>query len=473
MTKSCLSAVVLACAIPQLCAAAAAPAGGHSADAEAGPAHQEAPSPSTVRPKPLAEIDAAIRKEVLTELARALESQYAIPDTARKLAETVRAKQALNAYKQITVAPEFARALTDDLYAVAHDRHLRVGFSFAPLPQGAPGPPSQDVLNQMRKLNGAIPKVEILDGNVGYVRVNGVPPVEIARSAVAAAFAFLHNTDALIIDNRGNGGGDPNTVAVYLSYLSEGKPYVVNTFHWRARNRVEEFKTTDLGELAYGAHKPVFVLASPATFSGGEELTYDLQVLKRALVVGEVTGGGANPGGPVPLGHQFFVNMPGGQAINPVTGTSWEGMGVKPDIPVPAAAALNKAHELAISRLITESSDPMERSVLRAVAMKLQTIAEAESGNATRLTNVDIVGTYVLESGAGPTLTILEKDGRLMEHMDGVPDVALTLLKGNRYQLEGLPDGAIASFRTHDGKTELLREAPFGPPTIREKQPGS
>jgi hypothetical protein len=60
-----------------------------------------------------------------------------------------------------------------------------------------------------------------------------------------------------------------------------------------------------------------------------------------------------------------------------------------------------------------------------------------------------------------------------MEHMDGIPDVALTLLKGNRYKLEGLPDGAIASFRIHDGKTELLREAPFGPPTIREKQPGS
>jgi hypothetical protein len=105
--------------------------------------------------------------------------------------------------------------------------------------------------------------------------------------------------------------------------------------------------------------------------------------------------------------------------------------------------------------------------------MKLQTIAEAESGSATRLTNAEIVGTYALESGAGPTLTILERDGRLIEHMDGIPDVALTLLNGNRYKLEGLSDGAIASFRTHDGKLKLLHEAPFGPPTIREKQPGS
>src|SRR5262249_10166276 len=148
---------------------------------------------------------------------------------------------------------------------------------------------------------------------------------------------------------RGNGGGDPNTVALYVSYLSEGEPFVVNRFHWRAGNRVEEFRTTNLGDLAYGAHKPVFVLTSPMTFSGGEEMTYDLQALKRAVVVGEVTGGGGNPGGSVPLGNQFVANIPSGQAVNPITGTSWEGVGVVPDVSTTAATALTKAHELAIT----------------------------------------------------------------------------------------------------------------------------
>ena len=111
--------------------------------------------------------------------------------------------------------------------------------------------------------------------------------------------------------------------------------------------------------------------------------------------------------------------------------------------------------------------------MLKAVAMKLQTIAEAESGATTRLANAQIIGTYALESGPGAAVTILEKDGRLMQHVDGFPDVALNLLKGNRYKPEGLPDGAITSFRSHDGKTELLLEVPFGPPAIRERQPGS
>ena len=312
--------------------------------------------------------------------------------------------------------------------------------------------------------------MEILDGNVGYMRVNGVPLLAGARSAVAAAFAFLHNTDALIIDNRGNGGGDPNTVALYVSYLSEGEPFVVNTFHWRAGNRVEEFRTTNLGDVAYGAHKPVFVLTSRITFSGGEEMSYDLQGLKRAVVVGETTGGGANPGELVPLGNRFVANIPSGQGVNPITGTSWEGVGVVPDVSTPAATALARAHELAISHLVATAADPETRGTLEGVAMELQTIAEAESASAVRLASAEIVGAYTPEVGAGTTVVILERDGRLIRHVDGIPDRVLNYSRGNRYRVEGLPDGFFISFRGNHDKTELLLETPSGPSIIREKK---
>jgi hypothetical protein len=415
-------------------------------------------------------IDARVRNEVLAELARQLESRYVSEDVAKKLAASVRLEQKSNAYRDITSGPELARALTEHLRSIAHDKHLRVSYSFTPLQQRPAGPPSPQEMEQLRKLNGAIAKVEILDGNVGYMRVNGVPPVELARPAVAAAFAFLHNTDALILDNRTNGGGDPNTVALYVSYLSEGAPFIVNTFHWREGNRVDEFRTTDLGELAYGKRKPVFVLTSPGTFSGGEELAYDLQALKRGVLVGEVTGGGANPGGPVPLGHQFAMNMPGGRPVNPVTGTNWEGVGVKPDVPVPAAASLGKAHALAIERLVAEATDPESRSMLSAVLVKLSSVEEAESGKVTRLSNAELIGTYVLEAGAGAAVTITEHDGQLVQHVDGLPEVQLVYLKGNRYKPNGLPDGAFTSFHANGNKMELLLEVPWGPPTLRVKR---
>jgi len=297
------------------------------------------------------ELNAHIRKDVLTELATQLEAHYAIESTAKQLARLVRSKQKSNAYKRIKTGPELARALTDDLAQIAHDKHLHVYYSSKPLTKNAPVFSQKEFFEHVRKHNGQVPKVEILDGNIGYIRVDGVPPRDVAGRAVAAAFAFVHETDALIIDNRGDGGGDPNTVALYVSYLSEGPPHVINTFHIRDRNQVVEFESTDLGDLSYGATKPVFVLTSNKTFSGGEELTYDLQVARRAVIVGEVTGGGANPGGPISLGHQFVVNMPNGQAVNPITGTSWEGKGVQPDVPVPAADALSKAQSLAIDRL--------------------------------------------------------------------------------------------------------------------------
>jgi C-terminal processing protease CtpA/Prc len=244
----------------------------------------------------------------------------------------------------------------------------------------------------------------------------------------------MTSTDALIIDNRGNHGGDPATVAWYVSYLSTGPAYQVNTIHWRANNRNDELKTTELGELSYGTSKPVFVLTSSGTASGGEGLTYDLQALKRAVIVGEVTLGGAHTVGPELLGHHFVVNMPKGEAISAVTGTNWEGVGVKPDIPVPAADALTKARTLAVDRLIADTSDPPTRAALEALAMKLESEAEAQSPAATRLANEQIIGTYTQNISPDPPITILEKDGQLIQRIDGYPDRPLTYQAGNRYK---------------------------------------
>ena len=421
-----------------------------------------------------AKVDSALRKDLLNRIAAELESQYVIPETAKQLAALVRAKQKANAYKKITSPLGLAQALTDDLYTVAHDKHLRVYISFGPLPAAPPRvpppPPSPQELARIRKDNGAISKLEVLDGNVGYMRVNGVPTLEGARPAVTAAFAFLHDTDALIIDNRGNYGGDPQTVALYISYLSEGDPYVIDSFHYREGNRVQEFSTTNLGDLSYGIRKPVFVLTSSRTFSGGEAVAYDLQALERAVIVGETTAGGATSPRHMPLGHQFVLAVPVARGENAITKTSWEGTGVKPDVAVDAAIALGKAHGLAIERLRAAVSDERARSDYDSVLMKLQTIEEAESASAVRLPNADLLGSYVPVIGAGTTVVISEKDGQLIWHVDGVQERVLIHLGGNRYGRQGLPTGFTISFRAQSGKTELLMEEPNRPSRIRIKQ---
>lgn len=93
------------------------------------------------------------------------------------------------------------------------------------------------------------------------------------------------------------------------------------------------------------------MLTSAATFSAGEELAYDIQAQERGLIVGDVTGGGANPSRAVNIGYAYVAYIPNARAVNPITGTNWEGSGVQPDIHVPAAQALTEARRLAVERL--------------------------------------------------------------------------------------------------------------------------
>ncbi|HTV17993.1 MAG TPA: S41 family peptidase [Polyangiaceae bacterium] len=286
-------------------------------------------------------------RDVVSALAERLRAEYVSAAKGEEMARALGTWLDAGSCNTARTARELAHTLTTDLQALCHDKHLRVFYG--PPPMG-PGHDDRGV--------GGIRKREILDGNVGYLETTGVPSLPESEGPIAEAFAYLHDTEALILDVRANGGGDPITVARYISYLSEGPPYVINRFEWRNAPR-EEFFTTDLGARSYGARKPVYVLTSKKTFSGGEELAYDLQAAKRAVLIGETTGGGANPGGPRPLPHGFDVGVPMGRAVNAITGTNWEGTGVKPDVAVPADQALDEAHRAALARLKAMSGQPV------------------------------------------------------------------------------------------------------------------
>ena len=93
----------------------------------------------------------------------------------------------------------------------------------------------------------------------------------------------------------------------------------------------------------FGPEVPVAVLTSSFTFSAAEEFAYNLQTQKRATLIGETTGGGAHPITTLRLHPTLVAHVPFQRAVNPLTGTNWEGTGVQPDVAVPADRALEEA----------------------------------------------------------------------------------------------------------------------------------
>lgn len=317
-------------------------------------------------PGPDLTIDAATRTKVIEGALAALAKAYVFPEVAAKMQAEIRKHAAAKKYDSITSARAFAETLTTDLRAVSRDKHLRVMFSPDPLPDRKPGdvpPPAEQerFRDQVKFWNAGYVKAERLDGNVGYLRVDGFSPAADAAPRAAAAMTLLGETSALIIDLRWNGGGDPESVALLVSYLfAADDERHINDIYNRPDNTTRQFWTMpSLAGTRYPG-KPVYVLTSGRTFSGGEEFAYDVQALKRGTLVGEVTGGGANPGGPHKVHSNFAVNVPDGRAINPVTKTNWEGVGVKPEVAVPAEQALDTAYLAALEKVRT-GIDPQRR----------------------------------------------------------------------------------------------------------------
>jgi C-terminal processing protease CtpA/Prc len=178
--------------------------------------------------------------------------------------------------------------------------------------------------------------------------------------------SFVADTDALIVDLRRNGGGDPAMVAYVLSYLFDTRTHL-NDLRYGRGDRLEQFWTAPVPGQVFGGTKPVFVLTSRETFSGAEDFAYALKILKRARIVGETTGGGAHPAREFKVSEHFTVAVPYARSVSPITNANWEGTGVVPDIAVPADDALRVAYRAAVEGLRDATQDAGRKQALQDV----------------------------------------------------------------------------------------------------------
>jgi len=314
------------------------------------------------------------KARIIDTIIKAVKSSYVFPEISSKIEVAIIKHQRKGDYNKITSSKEFADSISNQLVRISNDKHLRILFSHDTVPQKTDKePPLPDFIKTFAiGHNYGFNKIDILDGNIGYMNILGFFPFDEATEKAIASFDYLSNTDALIIDLRENTGGYSPLANFVLSYFFDKQPvkFLENVF--RDKKKIEQFWSSFYIPGRRYLDKPVYVLTSSGTFSAGEAFAYILQGYHKATVVGERTGGGANLCDLIRLDDHFVMNLPIARPVGPFSKSNWEGVGVKPDIECSDEKALETAHIAALQALIKSCTDKKQRAQLKDILAKIQ-----------------------------------------------------------------------------------------------------
>lgn len=390
-----------------------------------------------------ASFDAEKKADIVDSICTLLVDKYIFLETAEKMQAHVKTKLKAGEYDGIDNVDDFARVLTKDLQSVSKDKHIRVIHNpdMVQRIKMREGKSEEErkkererIIEGERQRNFGFQKMELLEGNIGYLDLRYFSGVRPSGETAVAAMNFLSNANAIIIDLRKNGGGNPSMIQLLSSYFLEDYTHL-NSFENRGEDSLQQFWTLPYvpGRSMY--ETDLYVLTSRRTFSGAEEFTYNMKNLERATIIGETTGGGAHPGGFRIAKHDFLVWVPTGRAVNPITETNWEGTGIEPHVSVPQEKALEKAHAMALEKLIEKTEDEEKKTELSWALDGLKAKTEPVEIEETVLN--EYVGKYTRGD-------IVLMDGRLYFVMDSTKMPMIPLTK-TYFLLEGEP-GVRAEF---------------------------
>jgi hypothetical protein len=407
--------------------AAAAPARALQASA---PAEREAPA---IEPR-----------QSVGRIADLIRAEFFDAARAAHIANTLESEAAAGAFDRLTDPRDLAWELTRRL--APEDRHFAVSWA---LPEAGAQRLQAQPPADLSRVNQGFVEARVLAGGVGYVKIDQFAPIEASTSpavaAADAALAFVGSAPSLIIDLRDNGGGSPTMVGYLVQQFVADPRRIANRF--KSRRGPERLELSPVASSrAPRVEVPLFILVSGRTGSAAEALAYTLQAAGRATVIGERTGGAANPGTTHRTTDGFRIFISGGTPVNPFTASNWEGVGVAPDIAVPQAEALRTAHLKAL-----EAEGP---ALPRLAAHVLETLKVGRKAQAQP----------ELLAGRYGDLEIVADHGAALLRQGRRPERTLVALGGDRFSLAEDPAARLRVERAGPAGivTALVRELPGG-----------
>lgn len=331
-------------------------------------AQRAAPAP-VARSEAASALTAGQRAAAVAAIVSAVETRYVFPDRVPAIRDRLNEGLSTGRYDTADMGV-FAQRVTADLRDSSGDGHMYLNH--APAQYAATA--GSDVETEdnpallaiwaaaARRSNHGLGEMRILPGNVRYLRISQFHWVaDRTGQAYDDAMRFLRDGDAVIIDLRGNGGGDHAAVRYLLSHFM--KPDQLDITFLEAGKDPVQSRTLDNLPAGRLRDKPLYVLISPQVGSAAEAFAYDVQQFHLGTLVGATTAGAANNNTFVPIAPGFMLSVSYGRPVHPVSGTNWEATGVAPDVAVDSATALDTAASLALEGLLARAdADPADRA---------------------------------------------------------------------------------------------------------------
>jgi hypothetical protein len=336
-------------------------------------------------------LDRQAQQEIVSHLDVALKQNYIFPDRI----PAISAELGRRVQSEPIGAEHFAESLTQGLIKASADLHFSVAFDPDGVAAERRAKADGDVTTQAqrdseRAANFGFRDARRLDGGLAYVRFDFFADPQYAQETAAGAIRFAEGAKGLIIDLRYNNGGVLEMAQFLMSYLyAAGKEQKFFDYYTNENGVRVERSQWSLAAVPgqRSGDIPVVVLTGSTSFSSAEWMAFSLQRLGRATVIGERTAGGAHPVTRLPIDDRFMLQTPIGQIRDPVKGQDFEGVGVTPDIVVPASEALLAAQKV----LLQGRADAGDADARWA----LVPIAFAISGKTASVTDLDAaVGKY-------------------------------------------------------------------------------
>lgn len=290
----------------------------------------------------------------------------------------------------------FAVQVSQDLFVHSSDRHMKISYDPALYSEmrvgGTKDSTDQSINPRAAYQNFGVAKVEILEGNIGYLKLTSFHGVDEAKRRVDAAFSFLDSSDAIVMDLRGNGGGDANFVRYVQGYFFEKPTNSMDFIDPGADTPVQTFTLQPSGRAQ--PSRPLVTIVDGDTASAAEDFAYSVQAFDLGEVVGAPTAGAAHTITRFPIDPGFVLSVSTGKPIHPITGSNWEGFGITPDHKVTPADAATVAHIRALELLLAANPDPEVSSRYHWALLPLKAQLDTPSPSQKRL--LSLTGFYTI-----------------------------------------------------------------------------